>query len=722
MDMRFRLTKGAVMAGLLASSGAALACADVGCEPVWSLFGGAQACHTRAVIAPGNDSRVNLLALLRDSAGLGLGGPVGGGPVGGGPVEGGPVGDGAEYPKPDYDEESFGHTFLDWGMLMRGWKPQGEPGNLSDIGPCERAAAAIPAFNAALEANRGVPLAERAALSAARTGLAARCDAPASVAAVWPAGIASAPGKAFLGYLAASDAFYGARWGEARSGFVALQGAPDPWVAETARYMVARAEFGAALAHAMDEYGFFDGLKAVDKAAALRGRAALAEYLRAYPAGRYAGSAHGLERRAMWLSGDFAALGERYETMLAAAPSEGAPLVDLIEEADNKYLASSDNPNPLGGGMMLLAAADLMQMRVADPADGEPAATRTLDASTLASQQASFLRAPELYAFLQANHAFYVAKDHARVLQLIPDDARRPSYTPLAFSRQVLRGQALAAKGDVNEAGFWLELLGGAKALWQRPTVELGLALNWERHGKLAQVFAPGSPIADRMVREILIAHSAGPALLRSAALDMARPLHERDAALFTLLYKQLSRGDYAGFGANLALVRGDAAADGQTSFETEAPVALGLFTKGRTAQAGFACAPLAATSAALAANPRDTHARLCLGEFWRLNGFDGYTGLDIAPAATSLGGAAHQFPGAPLPRSAFYAAAIADPRSAPADRAYALYRAVNCYAPSGYNACGGEDASKAQRKAWYETLKRDYPRSAWAQKLKYYW
>ena len=706
--MRFRFTKSVMMAGLLASSGAALACADVGCDPVWSLFGGAPACHNRAVIAPGNDSRINLLALLRTAAGLGLFDPVQGG---------------ADYPKPEYDEESFGHTFLDWGMLKRSWKPEGEPGTLpSDVGPCERAAAAVPQFNAALEANRGVPVAERAALAAARAGLAARCDAPASVQAQWPAGIASAPGKAFLGYLAASDAFYAARWDEARSGFAALQGAPDPWVAETARYMVARAEFGVALAHAMDEYGFFGGLKTVDKAAAVRARAALAGYVQAYPSGRYAASARGFERRAMWLSGDFAALGERYEALLGAAPSEGPPLVDLIDEADSKFLTTSDNANPLGGGLMLLAAADLMQMRVAEPSDPDATYGKILDAATLASQQAQFLRAPELYGFLQANHAFYVGKDYARVLQLIPDDAKRTSYTPLAFSRQVLRGQALAAKGDVNEAGFWRELLGGAKALWQRPTVELGLAMNWERHGKLGQVFAPGSPITDRMVREILIAHAAGPALLRSAATDSTRPQHERDAALFTLLYKQLSRGDYAGFGASLALVRGDATSEGLMSFETGEPVALGLFTKGRTASAGFACPALAGTAATLAANPRDTHARLCLGEFWRLAGFDGYTTLDMAPARDQLGGAAHEFPGAPTTRAAFYAAAIADPRTAPADRAYALYRAVNCYAPSGYNSCGGDEAPKVQRKAWYDALRRDYPRSPWALKLKYYW
>ncbi len=707
--MQFKFTKGVMMAGLLSASGAALACADVGCDPVWSLFGGAQSCYNRAVITPGNDSRVNLMALLRGSVGLGLDAGTAGG----------------VYPKPEYDEEGFGHTFLDWGMVSRAWVAAPDAVVPAAAGPCERFGAASPGFAAAMAANQRLPDAERTALAAMREKLAARCADSALPAVMPDAAVASAPGKAFLSYLAAADAFYGAHWDAARTGFAALQTAPDPWVAETARYMAARVEFAAALAQATNEYGDFDGLKAVDKAAAMRGQAALTAYLGAYPTGRYAASARGLERRAMWLASDFGALGERYETLLAEAPRDGALLVSLIEETDNKFLASSDNPNALGGGLMLLAAADLMRMRVADPGDAyaQGGSETPLDAAALASQQATFLRAPELYAFLQANHAFYVGKDYARVLQLIPDDARRPSYTPLAFSRQVLRGQALAAKGDPNEAGFWLELLGGAKALWQRPTVELGLAMNWERHGKLAQVFAPGSPITDRMVREILLAHSAGPALLRSAALDAARPQHERDFALFTLLDKQLSRSDYAGFIGNLALMRADAPSEESvTSFTSGAPIALGRFTKGRTAQGGFACPALSATAAALAANPRDTHARLCLGEFWRLNDDLGPSSFDGRPARLALGGAAHAFPGVSTSRGAFYAAAIADPRSAPADRAYALYRAVYCYAPSGSNACANADVPKAQRKAWYDTLKRDYPRSPWAQKLKYYW
>ena len=55
-------------------------------------------------------------------------------------------------------------------------------------------------------------------------------------------------------------------------------------------------------------------------------------------------------------------------------------------------------------------------------------------------------------------------------------------------------------------------------------------------------------------------------------------------------------------------------------------------------------------------------------------------------------------------------------------DRAYALYRAVNCYRPAGNNTCGGKDVDLAQRKAWFNTLKSRYRATAWAKSLEIYW
>jgi hypothetical protein len=123
---------------------------------------------------------------------------------------------------------------------------------------------------------------------------------------------------------------------------------------------------------------------------------------------------------------------------------------------------------------------------------------------------------------------------------------------------------------------------------------------------------------------------------------------------------------------------------------------------------------------ATLEKNPLAPTARLCLGEFLRLNGFDWFP-FD-APLEQGLGSSRPLFPGMPITRQAIYRGVIADPAASAADKAYALFRAVNCYAPAGSNGCGGEEVALSQRKAWFQRLKREYPQSRWARELKYYW
>ena len=66
--------------------------------------------------------------------------------------------------------------------------------------------------------------------------------------------------------------------------------------------------------------------------------------------------------------------------------------------------------------------------------------------------------------------------------------------------------------------------------------------------------------------------------------------------------------------------------------------------------------------------------------------------------------------------------AVMANPKAEPEDKSYALYRAINCYAPSGSNGCGSQDLPVSQRKAWFNTLKQQHGASQWAKQLKYYW
>ena len=72
--------------------------------------------------------------------------------------------------------------------------------------------------------------------------------------------------------------------------------------------------------------------------------------------------------------------------------------------------------------------------------------------------------------------------------------------------------------------------------------------------------------------------------------------------------------------------------------------------------------------------------------------------------------------------RVPIYAAVIGDPRATAEHKAYALFRAINCYAPSGANGCGGADVPESQRQAWFRRLKGEFGGSRWARELRYYW
>jgi hypothetical protein len=692
----------AFVAGALLASMAwpqvAGASGDFVCTPNWRLPGGGfSSCGNTAMLSPGNDTRVNLLFLMRDRQAASSAGPT--------------------DPEAAYAESGLGRNFFSWSMMRRAHfpRPEADEEHSGASGSrCISLQSGGGAFAAAMAANRGIPAAERVSLAQARGTIAKACEGGSGLSLVVPPDIRSAPGREFLTYLQGADAFYGEQWDAARRAFGKLRGSKDSWLAETAAYMLARTELNAAQAASFDEWGSFDAAK-VDGAALGRARAGFQDYLKRYAQGRYAGSAQGLVRRTLWLAGDAAGLAREYERLLAAAPLGAPATLDLLEETDNKLLIAS--AGKVVDGPLLLATVDLMLMR--EPQEGGPP---VISAAQIAGQAKSFSGRADLYGFVLAAHAFYVEKNPAQVLQLIPDDARQPGYRSIAFSRQVLRGMALAARGDRNEAGFWRELLGGATGLYQRPIVELALAMNLERSGRLADVFAPASLIGESAIREILLLNVAGPDLLRAQARSTRPPQHERDLALFTLLQKQLARGDYAGFLRDSALVNAGAASEGGLwDLREQEQIPVGLFRKA-TWSDGYPCPALSVTAAALARDPQDVKGRLCLGDFYRLNGFDDFGPDFAAPQRGELGGTPSLFPGRPTPRGDFYASVIADAKAGGDDKAYALYRAVKCYAPAGNNQCGGADVAASQRRAWFQRLKTTFPKSRWAQQLRYYW
>ena len=86
------------------------------------------------------------------------------------------------------------------------------------------------------------------------------------------------------------------------------------------------------------------------------------------------------------------------------------------------------------------------------------------------------------------------------------------------------------------------------------------------------------------------------------------------------------------------------------------------------------------------------------------------------------MAAASPYFPGEPYARGEVYKKLIGSSATPARERAYALYRAINCYAPANNNTCGGKDVEKAQRKAWYDQLKAQYGATTWAKSLRFYW
>ncbi len=694
--------------GLAAASAPARASGDSSCYPTWkpvSLTGG---CANHAALAPSNDTRANLLMLtLRPNA----------------PVQ--------PYPRFEWQDRALGRTFFTWPQLRQVYGPAPAPASdsepASDSGAswgsrCASLASGTAAFRAALLAARQVSAAEREALGKARDALAKDCSGNAApLQAEWPAGITSAGARAFLGYLQAADAFYAGDWAAARQRFAELPKARDPWVAETAAYMAIRVELNAAQVGSFDEYGSFLGAAKADQASVARGRAAIGAYLKRYPRGRYAASAMGLERRAAWLAGDLAGLSRAYDRLLGSVPSGSDAALELVQEIDNKLLFAKD----AGAAMqspVLLATYDLMRMRSSEGAD-----TLRFTAADLAAQLPRFAARPDLYAYLLAAQAFYVERDAGRTLALTATRAKGTGPAPLGFSAAMLRGLALAERRDPGETAFWQSTLDTAQAPYQRPLVELALAIAFERAGKVDLAFAPRSPITDPTIREILLRKLAAPDLLRRVSRDSALDRHQRDVALFNLLGGDLQHGHFADFGRDRALIPADADTKGSPDgFPLNETIPVGLFASGTWSDV-YPCPALAATAARLATAPADATARLCLGDFWRINGFDRLGGAENSEPASNdggpaLGSSASQFLGPTITRASLYPPIIADARSPAPERSYALFRSVMCYAPSGNNDCGGPDVPKAQRKAWFDTLRHDYPDSRWARDLRYYW
>lgn len=697
---------------LVGLSQPARACADGGCSSYWSLIRDFyDSCYDMVALAPSNDTRTNMMLLMLDRD------------------------DTKSIPAPTRSSSEYGYEdgaapFTDWTTIGRAY---GSPERYADNNGYQRSSGTIcqsntagsDAFIAAVKANNKIAENDRESLITARSkwepfcsyyGYEPKGEMAEKAKLADLSSITTAAGKEFSNYLTAANAFYTTKFDDAVAQFKVLSKADDTWVRETALYMVARSELNRAQASGVNKYGDLDRSK-IDKNTAQDASNALAVYLKAYPKGRYADSAAGLVRRVWWISGDEQKLADAYQAAFRKnQPMNGQmDMLALVEEIDLKM------PKDKITDPTLLATTDLQRMRAKSEWGDNP---EPLSLSELEGQRAHFASDIPLYDFVRASYAFHVDNNPKQVMSLIPDAAKQKRFNYLQFSRQMLRGQALETTKDVNARGFWLEMIPGTEPIYQRPLVELAIALHDEQHRQVSRVFAPDSVVKTPGIRAILLREIAGPDLLRQQANNKNVPYKEREIALSTLLQKNITYGNYREFLRDLSLID-PVTANKPTVTKTNDPDSdsydpFAIYNAGPETE-GYACPAFKKTVTQLAINPKMVNARLCYGEFILNNGLD-MSAYSWRPTKPNLGSSDPEFPGKPLDRLTIYQDIIADKNAAANDKAYALYRAVHCFARSGNNGCSAAEVPESQRKAWFQQLKRDYPNSIWAKDLKYYW
>ncbi len=735
--MRSRLLPCLMLAAGVMVGGQVRASSDNACYPNWAVLSERlDACSSLPFLSPGNDSTVNLRLLLADAERLPLTPAAltpddlaeGYGEVPFAhyrlqPVPAADVDSGSETgPEPGAERKEPDIAGLDEMLATLGIKREASEvaGATLVDGEGSRCRSnnettASDFIRELLNTPELVP-AERAALATSRMQMLSACGwEPEQLSSLLPNELQSPMGKSFALYLQAAADFYSGRLAQASKAFTLLADNPQPWLKDTALYMVGRSELNLAQVNAF-EYGELKP-QDVDTAAAQRAQSALANYVDNYPFGVYSTTATGLLRRVHWLTQDKGRLAADYQALLFP-PGERQSLSAsayeaLVREADLKLISGNstavDSP-------AIVAVNDLMWMREDAP--------HKLTKAALLAQKDTFTAQPQLFIYLQAAFALYVENDPAAALRQLPN-ALPDDLTYLAFSAQMLRGLALESSQASGKAqALWRSLLPLAIRPLQREQLQLALAMSYERDEQLSKVFASDSPITSEKLRYMLLSHAADAGLLRQQATQAANPL-ERSTALFVLLYKDLLRSQFAAFGADLKRLDDWPSEDHlgyALGYVHDPGPTLALFRwQGDKAESGYLCSALAETAAALANDATAPRSLNCMGEFILRNRLDGMP-LDQPRHADTLGGTAPGFAGPVFSRHSAYQAVIANAKAGHEDKAYALYRVINCYAPSGFNGCGGKDVEPSVRKAWFKQLKSQMGDTRWAQSLQYYW
>jgi hypothetical protein len=311
-------------------------------------------------------------------------------------------------------------------------------------------------------------------------------------------------------------------------------------------------------------------------------------------------------------------------------------------------------------------------------------------------------------------YRFYIERDFAKVIQLTEQPITGTAQSNTEFSTQVLRGLSLGASGQWDKAEkLWLELFSHSQKSGQQIQLQWLLAMTWRQEDQLAKIYAANSPTKNQKIHDFFI-ESASPALLETVLVNKQLKPATRTLAYRTLLTKLSAHRQYREF-LRIAKRYPDTQFEGfqyydvgnhQFKYESE-----------------NACPNLLKLMGGLSKNPASPTLLNCYGDLmdqsalsygtyyptnWEDPALSSYTLASYYPAGqTMLKKEADGFKGKTYSSMDLYREVIDQWGNKADAKAYALHKALTCYATTGYNHCGTQDIPKD---------------TTWAKQQKYYW
>lgn len=567
-------------------------------------------------------------------------------------------------------------------------------------------------FNTQVQNNKAIPNLEKQILISERKKM-NQCGDKIELIAINPNW--SITTRQYASYLNASILFYNSNYSAATKIYTVLTNVEDTWLKETSQYMLIRTSLNSAYATGVDKYGdvyldninqnllkqFLDNINA---------------YLKAYPNGQYVASARGFMRRGFWLSKRQDLLVNEIVWQLKNPTSKfyNLEMSELPAEIDRRIFDSSAfNVNNLKDPFFL-AVYDLMHMRESSSENYRPISWAQLNV-----QKDFFKTQPELFQYLQAAHLFFVQNKAQEAQNYLPKaNAKNSSY--LQLSQTFLRGQILEKIGQPQNAEeYWRQQLVQAKDSYQRGLFETALSNHLAIKQDYSAFIGKKAQITQPNLQRNFITQIANTNSLQKIIQSDQSNIDQKQAAIYTLLSKSLVHQQFELFKQSYAFMpKNPMQYKGYNSDNEQLknkPDFSNFIWNGANITPQLKCSNLETLVNQLAKTPKDSLLNVCLGEYFRSEQGYSLQQLSYNEKQTS------NFSGKIFARGQIYQDLIKS--SSKSDlQAYALYRAIQCYAPSGINDCGGNDSNKSVRKQWFDKIKTDYPNTSWAKSLKYYW